>query len=303
MLKVDFDVQVTRDAKEIIITDKTSGWDDDLGIEDVYAVVFTYVSPGGVATKINTRFLPSDGQISIPANYLDSRYVHEISTPPVYGSPCCDIPPISVFASVFQLNPDNIPVGFCSEGEDRSWPDGCHTWRYELFVKDALMSYNLKLRIPQEDQLFLRVSDSWVNYTDQTSYNEGYRYFFVTDTDLVIDKYEVRSGMEVVTCGAVNPFNVKKGGPESAYLALAGYAEFKVPIHVNLSNKITEMSIPILTSERVGDLCHTDLDVFASQVYRYQAVISDPGCSCEDVAHHIEAIGHILDEMKGGGSC
>lgn len=304
MLKVNFDIEVSRDSSELTFTDRTTGW-GDISIDDIAAVVFYHKNPFGTATKLYTKFLPSQGSIVIPASYLDSRYVDEIlkQENQTLSGGCCGFPPITTFAPILDLGV-KFPVSWaCPTNPQKKWGDGCNSWRYELYMANATVDYAKAFRMRESDLLYVRLNGSWVNYTDYTSYEGDYRHLFITNTSDRIDQWEIRSGLDVIDCGPINPIKVRPNQLESDHLTLAGYAEYNVVFHSELAKRFSDLSVDIITGDSVNHMCHKPLDVFAGQLYRYQSLVADPGCSCDEAAHHIRSINMVLDEIQGGATC
>lgn len=299
MLKVDFDIQQKRDASAVILTDKTTGWTDSLGIDDITATVIVHRSPIGAVTRLFTKFLPSMGSFEIPADFLNPRHAENILVEQSSGLvDCCGAPPISPLISLLPYDMDFPKFTACQEVEMK-WADGCHYFRYELYVKDAIVDYSLKVKMAESEQLWLRVNDSWVNYTDDTSYNDGYRYFYTTGSVDKIDKYQVRTSLKVVAEGQVFPYNVRPGGNTGTNNSvMAGYAGFDVPLYANLEQKMTNLVGPAIMSDRLNGHCHHPIDTLMTQYAKLDYMKNDPGCSCQCIGSTIKSIDAVLSELS-----
>lgn len=311
----NFEISVLADSSKLIFEDTTGSFSiqnpggygsPNVAIEDIAATIITIGTPNGKQFSLRSTFLPPQGSFEIPAYWLNDDY--EIPTPPDFiNNACGDIIPVSPIISFEEFDrgvniQDRWRLGQ-EELMQKTWVDKCYTFRYELYIQNAIVDYVVKVKSKSTQQLWLMINNNWVNKTSEAVYQNGYYYYTVIGTTDKITKYEIRDLLTMIACGDVFPQNVRVS-PEPQdddTLVLCAFTQLQIPLFSNVDKRLSQMAYHLTAGGKWGNSnhwCHHPIDNFSLALALLDTVKNDTNCGCEVINSTIESVNNILDEIQ-----
>jgi hypothetical protein len=187
--------------------------------------------------------------------------------------------------------------------QDKKWTDKCYTFRYELYIQDAIVDYAVKVKAKSTQQFWLLINDSWVDKTSEAVYDSGFYFYVSIGTTDKITKYEIRELFTLVACGDVFPENVRPNpeptGDET--LVLCAHTQLSVPMFADVDKRISDTAYHLTAGGAFGSVnywCHQPIDNLTLAISLLDTVKDDVNCGCEVINTTIDSVNNMLDEIN-----